>query len=91
MLASEEKIMSAKSAAAALIEFDVDAAALLSAAGEYLDRDGAIALGKALRGTWTLSLAAAAAGVSDAVHEALHAQGLEAYLFGGEWYVAQIQ
>lgn len=29
--------------------------------------------------------------VSDAVHEALHAQGLEAYLFGGEWYVAQIQ
>lgn len=57
--------MSAKSAAAALIEFDVDAAALLPAAGEYLDWDGAIALGKALRGTWTLSLAAAAAGVSE--------------------------
>jgi hypothetical protein len=57
--------MSAKSAAAALIEFDLDAAAQLSAAGEYLNQDSAIALGKALRGTWTLSMAAAAGGVSE--------------------------
>jgi hypothetical protein len=57
--------MSAKSAAAALIQFDVDAAALLPSSDEMLDDEGAIALGKALRGTWTLSLAAAAAGVSE--------------------------
>lgn len=57
--------MSAKSAAAALIEFDVDAAALMPSSDELLDRDGAIALGKALRGTWTLALAASAAGVTE--------------------------
>ncbi|MFC3468838.1 hypothetical protein ACFOHT_03050 [Massilia oculi] len=57
--------MSAKIAAAALIQFDVDAAAMLPTSGEVLDDVGAIALGKALRRTWTLSLAAAAAGVSE--------------------------
>lgn len=57
--------MSAKSAAAALIEFDVDAAALLPPADEFLNHEGAVALGKILRGTWTLSVAAAAAGVTE--------------------------
>jgi hypothetical protein len=57
--------MSARRAAAALIEFDVSAAALLPPTGERLDEEGAIVLGRALRGTWTLSLAAAAAGVTE--------------------------
>jgi len=29
--------------------------------------------------------------VSHAVRDALHAERLEVYLFGGEWYVAQVQ
>ncbi len=29
--------------------------------------------------------------VSDAVRDALYAEELEVYLFGGEWYVVQVQ
>ena len=40
-------------------------AALLPTNDAYLDSKGAATLAEALRGTWTLSMAAAAAGVSE--------------------------
>ena len=57
--------MSAKNAAAALLQFDIDVAEKLPAKDQFLDYESAISLGKAIRGTWTLSLAAAAGGVTE--------------------------
>lgn len=60
-----EGIMSAKRAAAAMITFDIDAAALMPSGVDLLDQERAISIGKALRGSRSLSLVSAAAGVTE--------------------------